>query len=202
MPEGTRQALAPVSRRVAIARWISIVAHPFSLMLLVLGVGAVKLHGNAGGMRVLLLAIAIVVVPLWIFMWRKWRSGQWSTVDASVARERPPFYAFALLLVGLLTLLIGLTNGWTPLLRGCAAVAAMLVVAATLNRWIKLSNHMAFAVFAAVVLSRLDWRLGLFLLLVLPLLAWSRRTLSRHTWREVLVGSVLGAITAAITIAR
>jgi membrane-associated phospholipid phosphatase len=190
-----------MSGRIAAARAISIVAHPFVLMLLVVTVSAVKLQGGRGGAGTLLLAVAVVVVPLWAFMLWKWRSGKWSTVDASIAKERPPVYWLALLLVAVLTLLLGLTSGWTPLLRGCAAVAAMLAISLALNRWIKLSNHMAFAAFAAVVSLRLELSLGIALLIVVPFLAWSRLTLSRHTWSEVVAGVLLGAVTGAITAA-
>ena len=50
---------------------------------------------------------------------------------------------------------------------------------------------------AGVVLLGL-WRpLGLVLLACVPLLAWSRLRLARHSWVEVLGGSVLGALAGA-----
>lgn len=41
----------------------------------------------------------VVVVPLWVFMCRKWRSGAWETVDASAPKNRPLLYLRALLLM-------------------------------------------------------------------------------------------------------
>ena len=73
----------------------------------------------------------------------------------------------------------------------------MLCIAGLANHWIKLSLHMACLVFAGVVLLGL-WRpLGLVLLACVPLLAWSRLRLARHSWVEVLGGSVLGALAGA-----
>jgi hypothetical protein len=118
-------------------------------------------------------------------MWRKWRSGAWGTVDASTPKNRPLLYVRALLLMGALTVCIGLLSGWNPAwLRGCIAVLGMIGVAAMLNRWIKLSNHIAFATFAAVVLLRLDWRTGALVMLVVPLLAWSHIVVGRHSSLE------------------
>ena len=180
---------------------MSIAAHPFAVALVLIGIAATKLHGVGTAAQLVGLTSVVFVVPLWIFVWRKWRSGQWETVDASMPSNRPALYTVALLLMAALAAAIGLLRGWDPILRGCTGVAGMLGVAAVLNRWIKLSLHVAFAAFAAAVLLRLDWRLGAALALVVPLLAWSRLTLARHTWQEVLGGAALGATAGALLIA-
>jgi hypothetical protein len=186
---------------VAIARGVSIGAHPFVVALVLVGIATAKLHDLGSAARLVGLTSIILVVPLWLFMWRKWRSGQWETVDASTPSNRPALYALALLLMAALTATIGLLRGWDPILRGCTAVAGMLGAAAFLNRWIKLSMHVAFASFAAAVLLRLDWRFGAALVAIVPLLAWSRLALARHTWREVLGGACLGVTAGALLIA-
>jgi hypothetical protein len=65
-------------------------------------------------------------------------------------------------------------------LRGSAAVAVLLGLAAVLNRWIKLSNHVAFAMFTGILLSRLALGWGLGVLVLVPFVAWSRLALSRQ----------------------
>jgi len=187
--------------RVAIARGVSIAAHPFAVALVLVGIAAAKVHGLGTAARLVGLTLIILVVPLWAFVWRKWRSGQWETVDASTPSNRPALYAVALLLMALLTVSMGLLRGWDPILRGCTAVAGMLAAAAILNHWIKLSLHVAFAAFAAVVLVRLDWRIGVASALVVPLLAWSRLALARHSWAEVLGGAFLGVAAGVLLIA-
>ena len=188
-------------RRIAIALVVSIAAHPFAVALVLIGIAATKLHGVGTAAQLVGLTSVGFVVPLWIFVWRKWRSGQWETVDASMPSNRPALYTVALLLMAALAAAIGLLRGWDPILRGCTGVAGMLGVAAILNRWIKLSLHVAFAAFAAAVLLRLDWRMGAAFALVVPLLAWSRLALARHTWQEVLGGAALGTTAAALLIA-
>ena len=189
-----------MNKRLAIARWISIIGHPFSFVVLLIGLTGFQRNGLGGAMRLLGLTAIILIIPLWIFMWRKWRSGRWKTVDASDPRDRPSFYGVALLLIGLLTGCFAFVEGSSSMLRGCAAVAIMMGVAAVLNRWIKLSNHVAFATFTGVLLSRfaLPWSVGV--LFLVPLIVWSRLTLARHRWSEVLGGMILGAAVGVVTV--
>jgi hypothetical protein len=91
----------------------------------------------------------------------------------SAPKNRPLLYVRALLLMGALTVCIGVLSNWNAeWLRGCIAVTVMIGVAAILNGSIKLSNHTAFAVFAATVLLRVDWRVGGPVLAIVPMLAW------------------------------
>ena len=87
----------------------------------------------------------------------------------------------------------------SPLARGVAAAIAMLGLAAVLNRWIKLSLHMASLAFAGVAAWPLSPLGGMAAIALLPLLAWSRLRLSRHTWPEILGGTALGALAGLAT---
>ncbi|MDP9004596.1 MAG: hypothetical protein M3N12_07380, partial [Verrucomicrobiota bacterium] len=129
-----------MTTRLTVARWISIVGHPFSFSALLVLVAGSQHSGFGGAARLIPVKAIVLIIPLWIFMWRKWRSGSWTTIDASDPNERPAFYGIALLLIGLLTGCFMLVKGWSFMLRGCAAVAVMLGIAAIFNRWIKLSN--------------------------------------------------------------
>jgi hypothetical protein len=184
--------------RLALARWISIAGHPFSFTALLVVVAGSKRYGVGEAMRLIGLTSIVLIIPLWIFMWRKWRSGRWQTVDASDRADRPAFYGVALLLLGLLMSCYVVAGGWSFMLRGSAAVAVLLGLAAVLNRWIKLSNHVAFAMFTGILLSRLALGWGLGVLVLVPFVAWSRLALSRHTSHEVLGGMVLGALVGAV----
>jgi membrane-associated phospholipid phosphatase len=194
------ESTPPLTTKLALARWISIVGHPFSFTALLVAVVGSKRSGVGGATRLIIVTAIVLIIPLWIFMWRKWRSGRWQTVDASDPADRPSFYGVALLLVGLLMGCFALVQGWSFMLRGCAAVAILLGLAAFLNRWIKLSNHVAFAMFTGVLLSYFALGWGVAVLLLVPFVAWSRLVLSRHTWSEVLGGIILGAAVGAGTV--
>jgi membrane-associated phospholipid phosphatase len=183
-----------------LARWISIIGHPFAVATLLVGLAASRQQSQADAARLVLLVAAIIIVPLFIYMWRKWRSGQWTTIDASRSTDRPPFYRWAILLVAVLTVLFVFMRESAAMLRGCIAVAVLVLLLAILNRWSKLSNHMAFAVFAAVLMGSFAPRGALALVIFAPALAWSRLALGRHTLTEVVGGAALGAAVAGATL--
>jgi membrane-associated phospholipid phosphatase len=185
---------------VQAARWISIIGHPFAVAALLVGLAASRQRNAAEATRLVLIVAGVIILPLFVYMWRKWRSGQWSTIDASRSTERPKFYRIALLLIALLTALFLLMRESAAMLRGCIAVAVLVLLLAILNRWSKLSNHMAFAVFAAVLMSSFTPGWAVALAFFAPLLAWSRLVLERHSVGEVIGGATVGAIVAAATL--
>ena len=183
-----------------LARWVSIVGHPFAVGALLVALAASRQRTAADGTRLVLLVVGIIIVPLFVYMWRKWRSGQWTTIDASRSADRPSFYRRALLLVGVLLAVFFFMRESAAMLRGCIAVAALVLLLAILNRWSKLSIHMAFALFAAVMMSSFAPQWALALAIFAPALAWSRLVLQRHTLAEVIGGAGLGAAVAGATL--
>jgi membrane-associated phospholipid phosphatase len=131
-----------------------------------------------------------------LLMVRQVRGGHWGHVDATDRRERPVLYAVGgggvLVLLGYLAV----SRPGSDLMRGAVGTLGMLVVCAVLTRWIKLSLHMAAAALAATTLLRLASPAGWVLAAVLPVLAWSRVSLGRHSWAEVALGLAVGAATA------
>lgn len=185
--------------RIAISRIISIVGHPFVLLsILILGL---QLQGNPErAIRVTTIFGLIVLVPLGLVIWRARASGQWRTVDASDKADRPLFY----LAIGVVLLAAAayfqLVEHSPAFVRGCLVVGLMMLVAFALNHWIKLSLHLAFAVFSGLLLAAFQFSWGLPILLFLPLLVWSRLVLSRHLLSETIGGMILGALGAAYLI--
>ena len=141
-----------------------------------------------------------MLVPLGLFIWNRYSLGHWETVDASAPADRPALYTAAFLLLIPVGIYFILRESGTGMVRGLAAVAILIGILAGLNRWIKLSVHLAIATFAAVIITRLTPPFGLALLVVLPFLGWSRLILSRHSVAEVVGGFALGLIVATLTL--
>ena len=180
-------AVAPVA--APLARLVSVLLHPFAVVMALVLVAAWRL--DPASLPRALAGMAMVVAIVWMVAWRRWRSGRWSTIDASRPQERPLLYVLALLLAGAYWLWLG--GRGSAMSTGVLAATAMLCVAALANRWIKLSLHLACAAFAGVVLLGLWWPAGSVLLACLPVLAWSRLRLARHAPMEVVGGALLGA---------
>lgn len=183
--------VSPVNR---LARWVSILAHPFVMVALLVAVPAMR-RSSGGAARSVLLVVIAVVVPIGVLMFLQVRRGRWSNVDASKASERPLLFTVALagLVAGLGWLFF--TDPRSFLVRGMLVVAAFLLLAALLTRWVKLSLHVAFAALAATTLSLLGSPVGYGLAAVVPIVFWSRIALARHRVHELLVGLALGVLT-------
>ena len=176
-----------------IARWVSILGHPFVLTaVLVVGV-ALRLAGPREALRSLLLVGLIALLPLAILMRRQVRRGAWDHVDASHRAERPVLFAVGILSLAVLLVIALVVRPGDFLIRGSLGALILLAVCAVATRWIKVSLHMVFGTLATTILLLLRSPAGWGLLVALPVLAWSRLALKRHTAGEVALGFVLGA---------
>ena len=176
-----------------IARGVSILGHPLLLMpAAVLALLVVHSEGHkAGWVLAGLLALGLLVM---LFSHHQVRRGHWQHVDASGKEERSSLNRFLLAMLVAATLACLLLGASAPLTLGLGLSAAMLVVALATARWCKLSLHLAFATFAALLLANLSWWVGLAGLLFAVVLAWSRLHLQRHVPRDLVVGAGTGLL--------
>jgi len=178
--------------RTLAARALSMIGHPALLMPLAVTLGILGADAPPRLLQVALSTAVLVAVIVGLYSLWQVRAGRWAHVDASQPRERSQLNLFlALLLFGAAGLLWAL--GQPLAVASGAGVMALLVLAAhLLRRWLKVSLHAAFAVFAA----SLVWPsiVGVVLIIALAAgVAWSRLVLRRHSLPEVLLGLVLGA---------
>jgi hypothetical protein len=176
-----------------IARWLSIVFHPFVMVGVMVGVAAAATQTGGEAARSVGLVMLFTIVPLGVLMWRQVRRGKWENADASNRAERPILYIFlGIALVTLLAYLL-LLRPQSFMVRGVVATCGMMAVCAAVTRWVKVSLHMAFAALAAIALALMRSPVGYALLLALPAILWSRLTLQRHTPLEAILGTIIGA---------
>jgi hypothetical protein len=180
-------------RSTFLARWISILAHPFVMAVVMSVTTGLRFGALRGGMGAAV-AVGLVILPVALLMARQVRAGRWGNVDASEPQERPVLFAVAFLALFALLLYLWFRRTDAFLVRGVAGALALVVAAAVANRWIKVSLHMAFAAMTATVLVVMGSVVGWCLLPVLPALAWSRLQLSRHRTVELIAGTALGVI--------
>jgi membrane-associated phospholipid phosphatase len=177
-----------------IARWVSILGHPFVLLpLTVLAIGLRHGPFAHAGRRALLVA-ALLVLPVLGLLAARVRAGAWTDYDVSDHEQRRGFY-WALLAV----LPLGSLLAWRlrpELGRGLLAGWALLLASMLANRFLKSSLHVAFAAFCGGMIARTPTTAVPCLALVAGV-AWSRVVLRRHTVAEVLFGAALGAGAAA-----
>lgn len=184
---------APVRVAHPLARAVSIALHPFAVFAALALSMAWRYEPASLGRVALGMGVAVGIVS--VLIWNRRRGGHWQTVDASRPHERPLLYRVVLIvLVGYWAWAGGRASA---LSAGVLVALAMIVVAALANRWIKLSLHMASLAFAGLALwPAWPWA-SLTALGLLPVLAWSRVRLARHTWPEIAGGTGLGLAAGA-----
>jgi membrane-associated phospholipid phosphatase len=180
-----------------IARWISIMLHPFVMVGVMVGTAAAARQGPEGAVRAVALTALFTIVPIAILMWRQVRRGRWQNADASHRAERPMLYIVGGSALAALLAYVMLVRSQSFMVRGVVATLGMMSLCALATRWIKVSLHMAFATLAATTLALMRTPSGYVLLLLLPLLMWSRLTLDRHSPPEVALGTLIGACAGA-----
>ena len=144
------------------------------------------------------LLAAAMVVGYVLLMRRRQRVGDF-WISARAERLVPAL----ILLAAFVALLAALSLSNAPpdlfLLTLSMGLASAAVAAITLL-W-KASAHCAVAGHAAVAGLLLLGLLGLVFLLALPLVVWSRVTLTAHTLSQALAGTAVGAVSALLFLA-
>ena len=182
--------------RILAARFISIAGHPFVLLPVLIFLPRLE-RDRASALGATLVFVGIVCIPLALLMWRCVASGQWTTVDASDRDDRPLLLKASLGVVLVATAYFWLADPSPAIVRGSIVAAAILLLAAALNRWLKISLHLTFACFCGLILAQVRLSYGIAVLLLIPPLVWSRIVLSRHALSETVGGILLGALGAA-----
>ena len=181
----------PFRRRLA--GWVSVAAHPFVLIpVLVALVTAQSLPPREAALVVGLVVAGSILPMLWIIM-RRVRSGAWTDHDVSVREQRTGMYPAALAVSGASVLLLYLSGSGRSILLGTVAVFILIAVSALVNTRLKVSLHTGFAAFTAVCLWPGSRPMGIAAAVVALAVAWSRLELRRHTLAEVVGGALLGA---------
>ena len=173
------------SSSILLARGLSAAGHPLVLIPLTIAVATRSL-------RWALLVAGTTVIPLALVIAINVRRGRWSDFDVSRQDQRSGLYYAGLPALLLAAVVLHFTGASARMMRGLLAGAAMMAAGLLGNRLLKISMHMMFAAFCAVVLADVDLRS---LAVTVPFalaLAWARRTLNRHTWAEIAAGTAIG----------
>lgn len=179
------------------ARAVSILGHP----MLVLPAAALLLATRTLGLReAAWMGLGFAAFAALVMGWSGWqvRRGRWQHVDASRHEERRTLNRFLLVALALAAVLGWAAGQPVQLALGLALAAALIAVAMLVARWCKLSLHMAFVIYAAILLGQIHPAWGIAGLLFAALVAWSRLKLRRHVPRDLVAGALAGASAGAL----
>lgn len=174
-----------------LARTLSIVGHPICLLPIASLTAMASHNPSASLLLPAVIAFAAMAFVVSIFSWWQVRSGRWQHIDASQKAERRSlnYFLTAALFVAAF---IGFRSAQTGLYLGFLVSGLLVVFAIVCSGWFKMSLHVAFAVFSATLLWRVDMWLVVVALCLAAGIAWSRLVLGRHTRTDVVVGALAG----------
>ncbi|MFG2044307.1 phosphoesterase PA-phosphatase [Dactylosporangium sp. NPDC048998] len=183
--------------RQRVARWLTEAFAPavlVSVLLVLLGVHSEP--GLARGLALGAVAALFESVLPYLYILRGVRTGRLTDHHIGDRRQRlvPLLVGMGSVLAGFVVLL--LAHAHRQLVAAVAAGGVGLVVAAAINHWWKMSIHAAVTAGSVVIIALVY---GWPLLAAAPLVGavgWSRVELKDHTWAQVAVGTVVGALVA------
>jgi len=181
-----------LARRIAtIVSWVG---HPLVFVTISVGIVLATQLASRRAIGLIGALFLAVIAPTGLLLFFGVRSGRWGDADVSVREERKRFYPIAIPLSGLGTIVMWLANAPRYILRGGVITLLLLMSAAIINHWSKISLHTLFATYCTVILLRVNPFCGSAALILAGLVFWSRLFLSRHTISENISGVALGVV--------
>lgn len=181
----------PPSR--SLARAVSIAGHPLAVVPLASLATFVARGGELGRALPFLLGFATFGALAMAYSWWQVRQHRWEHVDASNPEERRLLNRFLSLGLAVGAALVGVKTPAREIALGLALSAVLVLAGAASARWCKLSLHVAFATYGALLLVSVGAGTALVGLAFAAAVAWSRLVLSRHVPRDLVAGAAGGA---------
>ena len=136
-------------------------------------------------------AVAVFVLMCVLF-------GIFSDFDISKREQRPLLFSFVGLIALFYFLFLFVFNGPKVLFVVIFAVVLGLIIVSIVNQWIKASMHVAIIssiIFGVAIIYGGAYLLSLSLI---PVMAWSRVKIKKHTPLEATIGGILGGLLTII----
>lgn len=183
------------------AQFVSFIFNPLSLMFLLPYFVVFRQTANIfSALKWQLFTSLFIIVTIILFFLGKWR-GIFSDYDISKREERPRLYFIIMnLAVSYLMLSIFFKGIFFPLSIMAFGICVAIVAFAIANYRIKASGHVAVATAFVITMGSLYGREAFLLTaFIVPLVAWSRVYLNRHSIKEIIAGGGLGMIITFLT---
>lgn len=181
----------PPTRKRRFAHWVSTLLSPTALAILTVILAGLNIHNKQGWLWIFGMAFGLIGLPSLYLIWLLKR-GKITDYDVFLRQQRyKPYFVILACFAG--TLLV-MTLGGAPyiLVTLALAVTVMTIIMLLINfRW-KISAHSAAAASFAILTIQLAGLAASPVFLAVPLVAWSRVTLQRHTLAQTIGGALLG----------
>ncbi len=178
--------------RQKIAQFISILGHPFVTLPAFLLFVLFAYEGLYKAIWTSLIIIGGMFIPMAIKTYRGTKRGDYTNLDVSNQMQRQKWYKTAVLLLILVIAILYFTDQSRSMRFNTIYAFLLLVTAQIINNYVKSSMHVAYNVFLTFMILPINIGAGMLFGLFVVFIAWSRLELKRHTFKEVVFGTLIG----------
>lgn len=179
---------------VSLARFISFLFNPLNLLLIVPFFLLLRLGETINYALVWTLYTFLFLLAMAFFIRDRVKKGIFTNMDVSKREQRPLLFKAGFLFAILYLAGLYYLNGPDILIVITVGVIIGIIISSIINTRLKASMHVA-AISALIFTTAIVFS-GYYLLLLflIPLVAWSRLKIKRHTLPETVVGGLLGVL--------
>jgi membrane-associated phospholipid phosphatase len=177
-----------------IARYISIILNPIFILLFLPLLLVYRATGSSTLAVEWTLYTAFFLFIFGAGLWYGVQKKIFTDLDVSKREQRPLLFTWTVIFTILYLAGLFLFHAPQILFLVVFAVIFGIFIASLLNRYLKVSLHVAGITSLAVALA-ITYRGWFYLLLLfVPLVAWARIRIKRHTPQETVAGAILGSL--------
>jgi len=147
------------------------------------------------------LTASFIILGLLLAVYYFVRKGKFSDLDVSTQKQRPLLFLLDFICAAIYLLVLYIFHAPKELFVGNLAVFAVVMILVVVNKFIKASVHMAVLSGALTLFVFMGGPVYLWGFLLIPVLAWARLKTKRHTFREVIIGIIIGISVSSLVYA-
>ena len=181
--------------RDKIAKLTSIIVNPFLVNATLLLIISLKnADSTIEGVKWFLISVAISIVPIFIIVLYLVRHNRVDGLFINIRTQRDKVYIFSSVLMGTACAILFFLKAPVMLVALFVAIFVTGLAFACVNRWWKISIHVASIAAAVTALVVLYGSVAAWTILLVPLVAWARVKMEHHTLAQVLTGGLLSSL--------
>lgn len=174
-----------------LAQLISLLSNPLIVLFPVPFLLIYRVNGDiaAASQWTFITFIFVLLVAIYILLNVEW--GKFSDFDVSKREQRPVLFHFSGIIVIFYTLSLLVLNGPRVLYITVFGIILGVILLSFINQYIKASIHLA-TLTSVLVMVIIFYKVSLLSLFLIPIVAWSRIKINRHSLMETITGTVFG----------
>ena len=189
----TKLPALPMTRDRKIARWVSRLSSPPLMAASGAFLSASEVTGRAAWFWAMFIIGFNILIPSGYILWLK-RCGKVTDFDVYLREQRFWPYIISLSCGGLTWLFMAIFHAPRLFIVISGATVGQGLVMFLINQRWKISAHAAGASGIAVLIWQLFGAASTPVLVLIPIVGWSRVRLGRHSLGQVIFGAVLGCV--------